>query len=252
MYGAFALIADIHGNRWALEAVLEDLDRRGIRNVANLGDSLYGPLDPAGTADLIMVQPFTSIRGNQDRLLLQSSPSGETAPSWSFARSQLNPCHVDWLGSLPPTAVVVDGMCFCCHGTPERDNAYLLERVGCDGRVRPVGRCTLDSVLQDFPFDVIACGHSHIPRLVTMPDGRRVLNPGSVGLPAYRDEEPFPHVMAAGTPHARYAILNRLDDGWAIEFVTVAYDWMTAARIAAANHRPDWADWLATGQAQPI
>ena len=42
-----ALISDIHGNTWALEAVVDDLDSRGIQTVLNLGDSVYGPLDPA-------------------------------------------------------------------------------------------------------------------------------------------------------------------------------------------------------------
>jgi predicted phosphodiesterase len=250
MHDVIGLIADIHGNRWALGAVLDDMARRGLRAVVNLGDSLYGPLDPASTADLLMARPFTNIRGNQDRLLLQSSPVGETAPSWAFTRSRLSPHHFDWLGSLPPTAAV-DGTCLCCHGTPRQDDAYLLEQVGCDGGVRPMGRRALESELQGFPFDVIACGHSHIPRLVVLPDGRRVVNPGSVGLPAYRDEEPFPHVMAAGSPHARYAILRRVGNSWDVEFVTVKYDWMAAARIAEANHRPDWAAWLATGQALP-
>jgi 3',5'-cyclic AMP phosphodiesterase CpdA len=44
-----ALISDIHGNSWALDAVLEDINQRGIDQIVNLGDCVYGPLDPAGT-----------------------------------------------------------------------------------------------------------------------------------------------------------------------------------------------------------
>ena len=40
----FAVLSDIHGNRWVLEAVLDDIRRRGIRDLVNLGDCLYGPL----------------------------------------------------------------------------------------------------------------------------------------------------------------------------------------------------------------
>ena len=50
---SLAVIADIHGNRWALEAVLQDIDRRGIQQIVNLGDHLTGPLDPAGTAEFL-------------------------------------------------------------------------------------------------------------------------------------------------------------------------------------------------------
>jgi len=46
-----AVVADIHGNRWALEAVLQDINRRSIQQIVNLGDHLTGPLDPAGTAN---------------------------------------------------------------------------------------------------------------------------------------------------------------------------------------------------------
>jgi hypothetical protein len=47
-----AITSDIHGNKLVLEAVLNDIRSRGIIKILNLSDSLYGPLDPSGTADL--------------------------------------------------------------------------------------------------------------------------------------------------------------------------------------------------------
>jgi hypothetical protein len=41
-----AVLSDIHGNRWALEAVLDVIDKGGVTSALNLGDALYGPLDP--------------------------------------------------------------------------------------------------------------------------------------------------------------------------------------------------------------
>ena len=67
-----AVLSDIHGNRWALAAVLDDIGRRGITRLLNLGDSLYGPLDPAGTAALLLGLDCLSIRGNEDRILLDA------------------------------------------------------------------------------------------------------------------------------------------------------------------------------------
>ncbi len=43
----YAFISDIHGNSFALSAVLNDIERRGIGTTYNLGDSLFGPLDPS-------------------------------------------------------------------------------------------------------------------------------------------------------------------------------------------------------------
>ncbi|MEM6825716.1 MAG: metallophosphoesterase family protein, partial [Pseudomonadota bacterium] len=45
-----AVISDIHGNSAALDAVLSDIERRGISRIVNLGDTISGPLDPKGTA----------------------------------------------------------------------------------------------------------------------------------------------------------------------------------------------------------
>ncbi len=37
---SIAILSDIHGNRWALEAILEDLGKRNIKRIINLGDTL--------------------------------------------------------------------------------------------------------------------------------------------------------------------------------------------------------------------
>ncbi len=75
------------------------------------------------------------------------------------------------------------------------------------------------------------------------------MNPGSVGLPAYEDDEPHPHTMETGIPHARYALISGGADGWVVEDVAVPYDWDAAVEAAFENERPDWAAWLATGRA---
>ena len=78
-------------------------------------------------------------------------------------------------------------------------------------------------------------------------DGRLVVNPGSVGLQAYEGDEPHPHGVENGSPHARYAIVDRAAAGWQVELRSVPYEHEAAARRAAAHDRPDWADALRTG-----
>jgi predicted phosphodiesterase len=51
-----SFVSDIHGNLPALEAVVKDIDRRGVDAVINLGDSLSGPLMPLETARFLMAQ----------------------------------------------------------------------------------------------------------------------------------------------------------------------------------------------------
>ena len=47
---------------------------------------------------------------------------------------------------------------------------------------------------------LILCAHTHIARAVRLGDGRMVVNPGSVGVPGFSYNVPFPHLIEAGTP----------------------------------------------------
>lgn len=242
---SLAIIADIHGNRWALEAVLRDIDRRGIQLIVNLGDHLTGPLDPAGTADLLLERDMLHICGNDDRGLF--APWEELTPSQRFTREQLSPTHLEWLRALPAAAVVADDV-YVCHGDLF-DAPYLLEQVEASGVFLRSPRA-IEASVADIAHPVILSGHSHVPRTVALSRGRLAVNPGSVGLPAYTMETPFPYVMESGSLHARYAVLIKMGRTWQVEHVLIPYASEDAAAIALRNHRADWAEWLATGRAR--
>jgi putative phosphoesterase len=230
----FAAIADVHGNRWALEAVLEDIARLGVGDIVNAGDHLFGPLEPAGTADLLISLELPTVAGNQDRELLE-------APELSLR-------HREWLASMPARREVADGI-LMFHGTPEHDDVYLLESVLPGGSI---SLATTDEINERLggaaPQYLLLCGHTHIPRIVAVAD-HLIVNPGSVGLQAYADDSPAPHVMETGSYHARYAILERCETGWHVEQRAIDYDFESAARMAERNGRRDWAWRLRTGRA---
>jgi diadenosine tetraphosphatase ApaH/serine/threonine PP2A family protein phosphatase len=96
---------------------------------------------------------------------------------------------------------------------------------------------------------VLLCGHSHIPRTLQLPAGPLIVNPGSVGLPAYSDNLPVAHKMVTGSPHARYAVIAKTVAGWSIEQIVVPYDWNKAARKGRRLGQDAWAGWLETGRA---
>ena len=241
-----ALIADIHGNTWALDAVLADIKRREITRIVNLGDCVYGSLDPAGTLERLMGANMISIAGNQDREVFDESEQVRSSRDHQFVTGQLSAAQLAWLEQLPTTQVIED--VFLCHGTPASDMIYLLEHVTEHG-VFLRNSATITAELCNVRQPVVVCGHSHIPRTVWLPDGRLVVNPGSVGIPAYNEDLPYPHVMEAGSPHARYAVLARQPGGWAIEHVALPYPWSQAAEVARRNGRPDRARWIETGRA---
>jgi putative phosphoesterase len=242
-----AVISDIHGNAWALDAVLNDVSEREVGYIVNLGDSVYGPLKPARVADMLISRGIATIRGNEDRLIIEREATGSQASTIQFVRQQLSDDQLQWLKSLPITAEHGDEL-FLCHGTPHDDTAYLLRKVSASGVVRRSAE-ELEDILAHIESAVILCGHDHAQADIRLPSGRMILNPGSVGLPAFSDELPLPHEIAVGSPHARYSILGRSADGWSAEHCVVEYDWDQAADMAVRHGRADWAHWLRTGLA---
>jgi putative phosphoesterase len=241
-----AVIADIHGNFRALEAVREDIARRSPDVVVNLGDHLSGPLQAAATADLLMTESYINIRGNHDRQLTDRPPS-KMGASDGFAHAQLTTRHLDWLASLPPTQILEDQV-FMCHGSPRSDLEYLLEDVKGDC-VRLSSPDQILPRLAGVNASLILCGHTHIPRAVLRSGAAWIVNPGSVGLQAYDDTTPCLHYMEVGSPHARYAIIDWSPKTINVDFIALDYDWNSAARDAAKADRPDWAHALANGYA---
>jgi diadenosine tetraphosphatase ApaH/serine/threonine PP2A family protein phosphatase len=241
----FAAIADVHGNYLALEAVIADIRAQGIDEIVNLGDMASGPLDARRTMDALMALEAVHVRGNHDRYLIDRP--AEKMGSWDRpAHARLDTRHLDWLSTIPPT-LVFRGQVFLCHATPDSDEVYWLETVLPDGTVRMSSLDAIEKAAKGIAQRLILCGHSHIARAVRLGDGRLIVNPGSVGSPGYRDIHPFPHVIEAGTPDARYAILESEGGGWRATFRHVPYDHEAMAALARRNGQPVLASALATG-----
>lgn len=241
-----AVLSDIHGNRWALETVIKDIASRGIHDVFNLGDSLYGPLDPEGTARMLVKTGWITVRGNEDRMLVSPPAVFENADTLEYTIKSLGFETRGWLTSLRPT-LEINGTFFLCHGTPEKDDSYLLRDVTGSTTIEKTTEC-LEQAINKISLPIILCGHDHTPGAITLSGGKLILNPGSVGLPAYIDDLPTPHSIENGTPHARYTLLMKTATGWKPEMITLSYDWEAAAAQAKKAGRSDWAEWLLTGR----
>ena len=255
-----AVISDIHGNLPALQAVLAEIDAAGIDHIINCGDTLGGPLESARTANLLMQRKIPMIAGNHERQLL-TLPPDKLNRSDACTASEISQHHRDWLANAPPTVWLADDV-FVCHGTPHSDLHYWLETVtndfgqhGSPG-VRPATPVEVLERLGTGPHtkaSLIVCGHTHVPRVVNVrsPAGGQsitIVNPGSVGLPAYDDVHPFKHHIETGSPHARYAVIEKTPDGWNVQLRQVLYDFESMASLAETRQRPDWAVALRTGR----
>ncbi|HWY46668.1 MAG TPA: metallophosphoesterase family protein [Bryobacteraceae bacterium] len=243
-----ALVADIHANVWALDAVLADIQKQRVDTVFNLGDILYGPLKPRATYErLRTLGDLLTIRGNQDRQIYDATEQDRRAiPTLDYVIKDLGEDPIQWLQTLPPSAIFEEEI-FLCHGTPASDEAYLLEDVA-SGRAMLRPEAEILRLAKNVRHPVIVCGHSHTPRLVSLANGQMIVNPGSVGLPAYSEDAPVAHVMETYSPHACYAILTKTGAGWDVSFERVTYDYEPASRCAASKGRNDWARAIATGR----
>ena len=153
--------------------------------------------------------------------------------------------------TLPPTISVLDGDVFACHGSPAGgDLEYLLEDVSSGYPVLASADAVRAWLAGIGRIRLVLCGHTHIARIATS-HGVLIVNPGSVGMPAYRDERLVAHAMEAGSPHARHAILARTSAGWRADLRSVPYDAEAAARQAEQNGRHATALSVRMGRAGP-
>ncbi|MBA4178037.1 MAG: YfcE family phosphodiesterase [Leptothrix sp. (in: Bacteria)] len=246
-----AVVSDIHGNLPALEAVLDEMAQAQLDLTVNLGDIVSGPLWPRETTARLRALGWPTIRGNHERQLLAAATE-RMAPADAFARARLDDDDLQWLAGLPATLDLGGGV-WCCHGTPWNDLQYFLETampgLGRHGS-RGVRAATANEVtdrLGTLAAPLVLCGHTHMPRALQC-GPTLVVNPGSVGLPAFDDNHLHPHHMETGSPHARWAIVERGPRGWQVQQRLTAYDWEAAAQRAESNGRGDWADALRTGR----
>src|SRR5205085_694180 len=175
-----AVLADVHGNLPALEAVLDEVDQIGVDRIVLLGDIAGGPM-PAQTLDLLasLGDSAVWVHGNGERELVEgldgkpvAGPAGEVVAA---CVPLLDERHRALLTDLPMTVSIdVDGLgpTLFCHATPRRDDEFILVD-------SPIQRW--EQVLHGVTEQAVVCGHTHMPfdRLVNQ---RRVINPGSVGM----------------------------------------------------------------------
>jgi putative phosphoesterase len=244
----FAVISDVHGNLPALETVLEDIYKKNIQTIINLGDNIYGPLWPEETAQLLRKNNIIHVLGNEDEILFNSSPKN---PTCQFVLNQISNETLAWIKSIAMVYHDENGL-FAFHGTAESNHTYLVEKVtGIKGNeIQIKSDEELKAELQTVPGNIILCGHSHAPNIIRLSNGKLIINPGSVGLQAYDDDKPSFHRIQNYTPYGRYMILETNGTDFNYELRILNYDYEAAAKMAKKNRRNDWAYWLLTGRTE--
>lgn len=213
-----AVLADIHGNAWALEAVLRHARRYSPDQYVVLGDLLADGPDPLGTLQqLESLDGAPMVRGNTDRYLADldnlappRSEMPDLVATWRWGLAQIGERGRQYLARLPTHAWLDTpaGRVLAAHGIPDDDEAVVL----------PSEAGSADPLRRD-GARVALVGHTHAP-FVWQPHDLLVINPGSVGL-------------SQGTGwRASYAVLDlSADDGVLVRHKQV--EWDVAAFVRA-------------------
>lgn len=242
-----AVLSDIHSNVYALKAVIDHATAQQVDRMVNLGDILYGPIAPKATYDLLMKHEFTTISGNQDRQIIEATQEHINANSTlQFILEDLGDKPLDWLRSLPFDQQLTDEI-YLCHGSPLSDMVYLLENIE-SGSPSVRSDQNIIQLLGEQQSELILCGHTHLPRIVQLSTDQLVINPGSVGLQAYCDEEPFKHCMENYNSFASYSIIEKEPQGWVINQLSIPYDFDSAIKDCKKRKRSDWAHYCKMGR----
>lgn len=221
---AIAFMSDVHGNALALEAVLSDIRRHAPDAVVNLGDQVWGQVDPLGAYELQASIDAVEVRGNNDEkpLLGPRLPAFEQ-PFAAWLSERVPQVALERLAALPLSATLLDGRVLATHGTPSSPWANLLWRLEGGGLVPRASadvRMDLTGVADD--VEVVVVGHTHMERVLEL-DGRLLVNVGPVCW------------QKDGDPRARWTLLTRHGQRWTVDQRRVEYDWHAAARAVLAN-----------------
>jgi predicted phosphodiesterase len=233
----YGVVADIHGNREALEAVLAALQRRGIRHLLCLGDVVGYNADPDECAQMLRGRGALSIAGNHDLIgtgrLGFERCSNQAMYALKRTRRSLARSTADWIATLPPHRVIGDDVVLVHGGV--RDVQQYVKHPSLVAQNAAWLRA-------DFPKARLCLfGHSHEQKVWEV-DGGEVrelagdsvslnrnllyfINPGSVDASRKSTHKA-----------AEFAILDTLD--WSIEFQRVPYDSAaTEAKAAVFGYR---------------
>jgi predicted phosphodiesterase len=244
----YLILSDMHANWDAFEVVLRRARRKRFDAALVLGDLVgYGAAPNQVVEAVRRLGPrLYVVRGNHDKVasgLDSGSNFNHTAlaaAQWTAER--LTGANLRYVRDLPEGPIEVEPGLAICHGSPLDEDTYVFSDADAF------------EIFSSFDVPVTFFGHTHIPSLFSLegrrlgvnalrggsgrielaPNGRYLVNPGSIGQPRDRD------------PRASFMIYD--SDSRVIRWYRVPYPVPEAQRrILKAGLPQALADRLAVG-----
>jgi predicted phosphodiesterase len=202
-----AVLADIHGNLQAFEAVLDHAQKQEVDQLVLAGDLVNLLPDSRACWDLAQALKLPMVRGNHERYVFHYN-TPEADPFWyseafkglGLVVAQFSEAERTHMACLPLHLCFEDLL--IVHASYRKDND--LVRVD-----TPVAE--LRDMFAPTTERFILRGHNHHSYTVKFA-GRQIETVGSAGLPL------------DGTPEAKYVIVEKTTEGWVIERQRVKYE----------------------------
>ena len=209
-----AILADIHSNYPALQAVLVDISQQAVDEIILAGDIINVAPFPREVMDMVHQHHWRMVRGNHEDYMLDcADPACDTYPPdlwrsmyWTF--NQMTEEDLDLFRELPENIVIDD--LIIMHGIPGKLN------------ISPVPATPIEILRKWYghlPQKYIVTAHTHIPFLIQW-DDKTLVNPGSVG------------VSFDGIASASYVIATQRGQDWTFEHRRAPYDVRLVAQAA--------------------
>lgn len=218
-----AIFSDVHGNRFALEAVLKDIESVKPDAIANLGDQIWGSGDPAGAWKLQQEIGAVMVRGNTDEFL--SYEDKEFGPALGFVqwlRNQLPSDSAAQLMQLPIVQTIGDEVVVAHSNLKTPHEALFDTKETANIPIAEVTQQMLDQLASYPKAKVVVVGHTHTEVIATH-EGITFVNAGAVS----RQKD--------GDPAARWVLLEKRWNRWSVSFRRVEYDLEAAVRWTLAH-----------------
>ncbi len=236
-----AIIADIHGNTVALDAVLGDLEDEAVDRIVCLGDVAAGGPEPSETLNRIRRLDCPIVVGNADEWLLEPETAEEPDEplDWFtdigvWCSEQLSDTQLEFVESFDSTVGIQldDGQRLVCyHGSP---------RSTTDRVTSTTPENELDGMFADCDADILAGGHTHVQLFRQYRDAI-LLNPGSVGLPYGTDPTTGKFY---NRPRAEYALLTQSNGTLDVSLRRTPFDFDAVREVTHESEMPHTERWL--------
>lgn len=245
-----AIFSDVHGNRHALQAVLDDIDAQApFDDIFHAGDLVFGAAYPFECLEMVRERDIPGVYGNMDLFLWQPPdeppPRSDQAESshwqgfldcrdWHLAR--IGDDGLAYLKTMPFSRTCSTGDLLIFHANPHDTTGVLFPPEEVQrrimGEIEQTDAQAL-ALLESVTAPTVAFGHIHIPNVRRVGDFTLV-NVASVSRPF------------DGDWRAKYAILEHEDDGtWTVEHRRLEYDIEAARRAIREAGMPLADKWTA-------